>query len=155
MAHELIPDQDNPFLELGRIIEDDFYKRVQKFYNFENMKIDLIKKSNEYLLIGEVKKSSKYELSSKMQLVFYLKKLKELGLETKGELMIPKERKIIKVELTDSLEKEIDNAIEEIKKIIVLDKPPKLQKIRFCKNCAFREFCWSWKREFLFSQMVS
>lgn len=143
MAHELIPDQDNPFLELGRIIEDDFYKRVQKFYNFENMKIDLIKKSNEYLLIGEVKKSSKYELSSKMQLVFYLKKLKELGLETKGELMIPKERKIIKVELTDSLEKEIDNAIEEIKKIIVLDKPPKLQKIRFCKNCAFREFCWS------------
>lgn len=143
MAHELTPDQDNPFLELGRIIEDDFYKRVQKFYNFENMKIDLIKKSNEYLLIGEVKKSSKYELSSKMQLAFYLKKLKELGLETKGELLIPKERKIIKVELTEDLENEIDNAIEEIKKIIVLDKPPKLQKIRFCKKCAYREFCWS------------
>jgi CRISPR-associated exonuclease Cas4 len=143
MSRELNPDQDNSFLEFGRVIEENFYKRANKFYNFKNMKIDLIKKSGKYLLIGEIKKSSKYEKSSILQLAFYLKKLKELGVESKGELLIPKERKVIKVELNEQLEKEIDKAIEEIEKIIILDKPPELQKNRFCKRCAFREFCWS------------
>lgn len=143
MAHEITPDQDNPFLELGRIIEENFYKRAEKFYNFEGMKIDLIKKFDGYLLIGEIKKSSRYEKSIIFQLAFYLKKLKELGIEAKGEVLIPKERKVIKVELNYELEKEIDEAIEKIKEIIFSDKPPQLQKNRFCKNCAFREFCWS------------
>lgn len=93
MAHELIPDQDNSFLELGRIIEENFYKRESKYYQVENMKLDLVRKEKEYLLIGEVKKSSRYEKSMVMQLVFYLKKLKEFGLNVIGEVLIPKERK--------------------------------------------------------------
>lgn len=143
MAHEITPDQDNSFLELGRVIEENFYKRESKFYQLENMKLDLVRKEREYILIGEVKKSSRYEKSMVMQLVFYLKKLKELGLIVKGEVLIPKERKIIRVELNDDYEREIDKSIDEIKNIIQLEKPPKLEKNRFCKKCAYREFCWS------------
>lgn len=145
MAHELIPDQDNSFLELGRIIEENFYKRESKYYQVENMKIDLVRKEKEYLLIGEVKKSSRYEKSMVMQLVFYLKKLKEFGLNVIGEVLIPKERKIIRVELNEDYEKELEKSINDIKSIIQLEKPPKLEKNKFCKNCAYREFCWSWK----------
>lgn len=143
MAHELIPDQDNSFLELGRIIEENFYKRESKYYQIENMKLDLIRKEKEYLLIGEVKKSSRYEKSMVMQLVFYLKKLKEFGLNVIGEVLIPKERKIIRVELNEDYEKELEKSINDIKSIIQLEKPPKLEKNKFCKNCAYREFCWS------------
>lgn len=145
MAHELIPDQDNSFLELGRIIEENFYKRESKYYQIENMKLDLVRKEKEYLLIGEVKKSSRYEKSMVMQLVFYLKKLKEFGLNVIGEVLIPKERKIIRVELNEDYEKELEKSINDIKSIIQLEKPPKLEKNKFCKNCAYREFCWSWK----------
>lgn len=143
MAHELIPDQDNSFLELGRIIEENFYKRESKYYQIENMKLDLVRKEKEYLLIGEVKKSSRYEKSMVMQLVFYLKKLKEFGLNVIGEVLIPKERKIIRVELNEDYEKELEKSINDIKSIIQLEKPPKLEKNKFCKNCAYREFCWS------------
>lgn len=143
MAHELIPDQDNSFLELGRIIEENFYKRESKYYQVENMKLDLVRKEKEYLLIGEVKKSSRYEKSMVMQLVFYLKKLKEFGLNVIGEVLIPKERKIIRVELNEDYEKELEKSINDIKSIIQLEKPPKLEKNKFCKNCAYREFCWS------------
>lgn len=143
MVHELIPDQDNPFLELGRFIEENFYKRESKFFEVDNMKIDLVRREGESVLIGEVKKSSRYEKSMIMQISFYLKRLKENGVYVKGEILIPKERKRINVELTDEIEKELEEAIKDIEKIMFEEIPPKIEKIPFCKNCAFREFCWS------------
>lgn len=143
MAHEITPDQDNPFLEIGRTIEENFYKRENKFYDLGDMKIDLIKKEEENLLICEVKKSSRYEKSMIMQVAFYLLKLKESGVLVKGEILIPKERKKIRVELTKEIENEIIKAIPEMEKIILMNYPPKKEKIKFCTHCAFREFCWS------------
>lgn len=143
MVHELIPDQDNPFLELGRFIEENFYKRESKFFEVDNMKIDIVRREGENVLIGEVKKSSRYERSMIMQISFYLKRLKENGVYVKGEILIPKERKRINVELTEEIEKEIEEAIKNIEKIMLEEIPPKKERIPFCKNCAFREFCWS------------
>ncbi|MGB9750571.1 MAG: CRISPR-associated protein Cas4 [Caldisericia bacterium] len=143
MAHEITPDQDNPFLELGRSIEENFYKRENKFFDLGDMKIDLIKKDEENLLICEVKKSSRYEKSMIMQVAFYLFKLKENGVIVKGEILIPKERKKIKVELKKEIEDEILKASPEIEKIILMDNSPKKEKIKFCTHCAYREFCWA------------
>ncbi len=143
MARELNPDQDNTFLEIGRIIEDNFYKRDSKSLDIANMKIDLIRKNGRNILIGEVKKSSRFEKPSIMQLSFYLLKLKENGVNAKGEILIPKERKRISVELTNELETELKQTINEIEKIIVEDIIPNKEKIRFCTHCAYREFCWA------------
>lgn len=143
MSRELIPDQDNPYLELGRFIEKNFYKREGKFFEIKDMKIDLIRGEKENLLISEIKKSSRYEKSILMQVSFYLKKLKENGVFARGEILIPKERKRIRVELTPNIEKELDEAFENIEKTILKETPPKIEKIPFCKNCAYREFCWS------------
>jgi len=78
-----------------------------------------------------------------MQLAFYLRELKKQGIFAKGELLIPKEKKRFKVELTDEIEKELEKAISEIKKIISIEKPPHPEKNQFCRNCAYYEFCWS------------
>lgn len=143
MAHELTPDQDNAFLEIGRIIEESFYKRESKGFDVRNMKIDLVRKEGETTLIGEVKKSSSYEKPAIMQLSFYLMKLKESGVNAKGEILIPKERKKIPVQLTNEIDDELKGAFEEIENIIALEKPPDKERIKFCTHCAFREFCWS------------
>lgn len=143
MGHEIIPDQDDPFLSIGRYIEENFYKRERKFYDLDNMKIDLVKKDKESILICEVKKSSKYEKSIIMQLSFYLLRLKESGINTKGEILIPKERKKIPVFLTDEIENELKIAIKEVENIIDQDSPPNKERIKFCTHCAYREFCWS------------
>lgn len=142
MSRELTPEQDNPFIEIGRIIHEESYQREKKEIEIGNMKFDLLKKGDEQIVIAEIKKSSKFEVSAKMQLVFYLYRLKEMGINAKGELLIPKEKKRIPVELNENLEKEIKKAIYEIKSIISQDNPPEVKKIKFCHKCAYREFCW-------------
>jgi CRISPR-associated exonuclease Cas4 len=143
MAYELVPDQDNTFLEVGRFVEESSYDRERKGYLIGDIKIDLLKKDNETLVIGEIKKSSRSEKSGIMQLSYYLMVLEELGIKAKGEVFIPKERKRIPVELNDERRKEINEAINNIEAIIQNPIPPPPKRIKYCTNCAYREFCWS------------
>lgn len=142
MAHEINPEQDNPLIEIGKLIHDESYSREKKGFETPGMKIDLIKKEHEQIVVGEVKKSSKFLNSAMMQLAFYLYRLKELGIPSKGELLIPREKKRITVELSSELEVELKNAFSNIEKIVKDEKPPPPQRIRFCANCAYKDFCW-------------
>jgi CRISPR-associated exonuclease Cas4 len=143
MAREIHPDQEDPFIEIGRILSEESYKREKKNIYLEGMIIDVMKVKDGEVIIGEVKKSSRFEKAAKMQLSFYLLKLKKIGIEAKGELLFPREKKKVEVILTDEIENELKIAEGKIKSIINLDKPPEAKKIKFCKNCAYEEFCFS------------
>ena len=117
MARQIVPEQENPHIELGRFISDTTYKRDKKQIHLEGITLDLAKLDDEKLVIGEVKKSSKFRDSAKMQLCFYLYVLRDYGIEAEGELLFPKEKKREKVILTDEVVKELESAIEEIKRI--------------------------------------
>ncbi len=143
MAHELNPDENHPFLEMGRIIQDDSYRREKKEITYGNMKIDLLKSGEGKVVIGEIKKSSRFEKSAIMQLAFYLYILKKEGIEAKGELLIPKEKKRIAVELDDKKERELKRAFFEIDELLNRERPPEPKRIKYCTHCAYREFCWA------------
>lgn len=143
MAHKIVPDQDNKYIEIGRLIDENSYGRDKKKIHFDNMEIDVIRKEDNQLVIGEIKKTSKALSSAKLQLGFYLYQLKLQGIYAKGVLLIPKEKKKFPVDLDIELEQEVINARNSILKIIQLEAPPKLEKIKFCKKCAYEEFCWS------------
>lgn len=143
MSHEINPAQDNPLMELGRILHEFSYKRNKKEISLGGMKIDLVRKEDGNIVICEVKKSSRFELPARMQLCYYLYQLKKMGIEARGELLIPKEKKRITVELNEEMEKKIEKTVEEIDKIMKMDKPPLPQRIRFCGRCAYGEFCWA------------
>jgi CRISPR-associated exonuclease Cas4 len=143
MARQLTPDEDDPNVDLGRFIGENTYKRDKKEISFGHIKMDVIRQEKGRLVVGEVKKSSKFEKSAKMQLAFYLFELKEKGVESVGELLFPKEKKKIRVELSEELIEEIEKAKKEILLIIHQDMPDPPKKIPFCRNCAYREFCWS------------
>lgn len=143
MAHEIDASQDNVFLELGRLVSEESYSREKKEIDIGNMKIDLLKRDGKKLVIGEVKKSSRFLKSATMQLAFYLYRLKEQGVEAEGELLIPKEKKRIPVALGEETEEELEEAISEISQIISDEEPPEPAKINFCRKCAYQEFCWA------------
>lgn len=152
MAQEIHAFQEDPFLEIGRIIHEKSYKREKKEVEIEGMKFDLIKSDRGFglrdsgvknVLIAEVKKSSRFLKASIMQLCFYLFNLEKMGINAEGELRIPKEKKKIKVRLDDEKREELKKAFEEIKDILQREKPPSAERIKFCKNCAYREFCWT------------
>ena len=142
IAREFGPEPDNIYVEIGRLIAGESYKRERKEIVFENVKIDLVKKENKDIIVGEVKKSSKGQRSAIMQLAFYLYGLKKRGINAKGELMVPKERKRIPVELTPDIEDELRQAFRQIKYIITQNNPPEPVKNKYCSSCAYREFCW-------------
>ncbi len=144
MLRQVNPDEDDPNLYLGRFIHEMSYARDKnKEISLGNIRLDIVRQDKEGLVIGEVKKSSKYAKSARMQLGFYLLELKERGIEAKGELFFPKERKKEEVALTEDMEKELLETMEKIRGIALLERPPQPQKIHFCRNCAYKEFCWA------------
>lgn len=130
IGHGIEPEQSNDFIELGRHIHEIFYQREKKEILLDNtIKIDLFR--------GFLK-------SATMQLAFYLYYLKkEKGVELTGELLIPEERRKLEVRLTEEVEEELKRAIEEIEEILKMEKPPKAEKIPYCKYCAYKELCWA------------
>ena len=139
-AHRINMNYDNEDISIGKLIHEKSYKRENKEVNFDNMAFDFVKKK-EGISIFEIKKSSKLTEPAKYQLIYYLYNMKKSGIDAKGYLVYPEERKREKFELDEELEKEMDNIIEEIKKTISLKKPPKAIKKPYCKRCSFYELC--------------
>lgn len=143
MSRQINAFQDNDFFEIGRLIHDESYRREKKEIQFENTKFDLVKDKGGELVVAEIKKSSRFEKATTMQLAFYLWKLGKKGIKANGEIRVPKEKIRKQVSLTDELKNELEESIEQIKAIIDMPKPYPPEKIKFCKNCSYNEFCWS------------
>lgn len=111
MARKLEPDEENDNVVIGRFLHENRYPRDKHEVVVGHIKIDLVQASRGEVLIAEIKKSSRFLESARLQLKYYLFVLKELGVEVKGVLLVPEERTKEFV----SLEKD---DMEKIKKII-------------------------------------
>ena len=143
MSKNILPDQMDENIDLGKFIHENSYQRKEKEVLFGNVKFDVVFENEDKLVIGETKKTSKYENASKYQLAYYLFVLKDSGINAEGVLLYPEEKKRTKVILTKELEDELKDIIKEIEEIQEKDIPPELKKINFCKNCGYREYCYS------------
>lgn len=143
MAHQIIPDQDHSYLEIGRLIDEKSYDWARKKVHLENVVLDLVRSEEGDLVVGEIKKSSRGLESARLQLAFYLYKLRKYGINAKGRLRFPEERRRIDIELDDKMIKEVEDTVNEIVNIITKPYPPSFKKIGFCKHCAYKEFCMS------------
>lgn len=94
-------------------------------------------------MIGETKKSSKFSEASRWQLLYYLKTLRIAGINAKGLLLYPQERKRISVELDKENEARLNEMVKDIEEICLKNTPPKVKKIGYCKNCGYREYCYA------------
>lgn len=125
---------------LGRLVHETSYLRDRKEIFVDRLlKIDLFRRE----LVAEVKKTSRHKEAARYQLAYYLYYLKkEKGLELKGVLLFPKERRAEEVKLTPSLEFEIEALLQEMLQVLDRPSPPKAEKIKYCRSCSFREICW-------------
>ena len=139
--HNVGPDRDNPYLDIGRLVHETAYQRSRKeIFVDQLLKIDLFRRE----LVAEVKKSSRHIEAARLQLAYYLYYLKhEKGLTFEGILLFPKERKTEKVELTDELEHRIEEILGRMTPMLLRDEPPPARRIKYCRTCSFFEFCWS------------
>jgi CRISPR-associated exonuclease Cas4 len=143
LSHAIAPDQDNIYMDIGRFLHKTTYERDRKETDFHGMKFDILKNKDGNLVIGEIKKSSRYMESARMQLLLYLSELEKEGIQAEGLLLVPTEKK----RETVILDAEAKEKLIEIKKgilnIVNLEKPPPPVKCQYCKKCAYSEMCWA------------
>lgn len=143
MSHQLTPDEEEDNVVIGRFLHENTYQRDKHEISVGNVKIDLVQVSKDQVLIAEIKKSSRSLDSARLQLKYYLYVLKQYGVEVQGMLLIPEERKRELVSLTSSDVEEIEGVISQIEEIVNLPLPPVPAKTRWCRPCAYAEFCWA------------
>jgi CRISPR-associated exonuclease Cas4 len=143
LAHGIEADQQNEDMQMGNVIHESSYNREYKEIEFGHSKFDVVSKKEGKLVIGEMKKSSRFIESSKMQLLFYLKELHDNDISAEGVLMFPDEKKRETVILDNESIARIEYVINDIIKIVNQKNPPIAEKIKYCKKCAYSEFCWA------------
>jgi CRISPR-associated exonuclease Cas4 len=141
MSRNITPDSEDQSLQVGRAIHQTTYSYSKKEIEMNGIKIDLIKETEH--LVCEIKTSSRYIEPAKLQLLYYLYRLKLEGYNFEGKILVPKEKKNIFVRLDEQEELRLRDALFKIKRITRLDTPPEAKFIPFCRKCAYRYFCWS------------
>lgn len=142
-GNRLNMEDNSEQVKIGKAIHEE---RAENKNNTEiaidNIRLDKLTK--EYLT--EVKKSDADAEAAKWQLLYYLKVLKTKGVIKKGKLEFAeknkKDKKIIIIELTDEVEKELDKYIDEIEQLLNQDRIPECINKSTCKKCAYYEYCY-------------
>ena len=142
-GNRLNMEDNSEQVKIGKAIHEE---RAENKNNTEiaidNIRLDKLTK--EYLT--EVKKSDADAEAAKWQLLYYLKVLKTKGVIRKGKLEFAeknkKDKKIIIIELTDEVEKELDKYIDEIEQLLNQDRIPECINKSTCKKCAYYDICF-------------
>lgn len=131
-------------VHIGRVLHE--LKRADgktdREVTVDNVKIDRITK--EYII--ETKKSDADLTAATWQLLYYLKKLKDKGVERKGRLEVEEknkqDRKVHMVELTAEKEQQLEALEGQIEEFLLIDRAPAVETGPKCKKCAYYEYCF-------------
>ncbi|CCJ34803.1 CRISPR-associated protein Cas4 [Caloramator australicus] len=125
----------------GKLLHESSYPRIEtrEIMVDDILKIDIVE--DEY--VREVKITSKMPLADRMQLLYYLYYLKNMGIEKVGVINYVKEKRREFIKLDVEAEREIKRVLKDIKDILELERPPKLEKLPYCKKCSYYELCYS------------
>lgn len=134
-------EHSSDLVNMGKIIDETSYSREKKNILIdETINIDFLK---DWKVIHEVKKSRKIEEASKWQIKYYMWVLKHKGVAIeKGILDYPLLRKRENVFLEEEDEKQIEEILEDIQRIVNLKLPPDKVNKAVCKKCAYYELCY-------------
>lgn len=129
-------------VKIGKVIHDIKNEQGKDTeISIDNVKIDKI--TSQYLT--EVKKSDADVDAAKWQLLFYLKVLKDKGVNRKGKLEFiekDKTKNTIYVELNDENLLELIQIVEDVEKLLKNEKIPDVEKLPKCRKCAYYEYCF-------------
>ncbi len=132
-------------VRIGKIISEYTYERkkheIHLFGEEGELVIDFIDKKRK--IVHEVKKSNKMEELHIWQLKYYLYELEQSGIYGfTGEIDYPKQKRLIKVELSEEDRVKIRDSIKEIEKILSSKIAPLPINKPYCKKCSYYEFCY-------------
>ncbi len=142
-ANRINLEDNSEDVRIGKVLHQISEEKSKKAeIKIDNIRIDKITK--DYLV--EIKKSDSDPEAVKWQVLLYLYKLKQIGVEKKGKIeYIEKNRqdkKVHIVELDDTSESELMKVLSKIEALVEQPRPPKAIYENKCKKCAYYEYCF-------------
>ena len=135
-------EDNSEVVKIGKVIHEERAEKPGTEIAIDNIKLDKLTKD----YVTEVKKSDADPEAAKWQLLFYLKILKEKGIERKGKLEFVEKnklnKKIVIVELTKETEEQLEQYIKNIEELLSGDDIPPVEVKKGCKKCAYYEYCY-------------
>lgn len=135
-------EDNSELVKIGKAIHEEKAEVSNAEIALENICLD--KLTDEY--VTEVKKSDADVEAAKWQLLFYLNVLKKKGVQRKGKIEFVEKNKsnskIIYVDLTENLERELNEYIGEIEQLLLEENTPGIINKPQCKKCAYYEYCY-------------
>ncbi|MBN1214244.1 MAG: CRISPR-associated protein Cas4 [Candidatus Lokiarchaeota archaeon] len=134
-------------VRIGRVLHElKNEEKENREISIDNIKIDRI--TEDYLI--EIKKSDADIEATKWQVLLYLKKLKDKGIDKRGKIEFieknKQDKKIHYIELTVEYENELIALSNKINNLLATECPPPLiQQIKIslkCKKCAYYNYCY-------------
>lgn len=130
-------------VKIGKAIHEEKSEQSNNTeIEIDNIKIDKLTK--DYLI--EVKKSDADVEAAKWQLAYYLKVLRDKGIERKGKLEFVEKNKtpskVIYIEINDEILKELDSYLTAIESLLKQEEVPAILNKPQCKKCAYYEYCY-------------
>lgn len=129
----------NFYSELTRIGKLKHLEEGSEEIVLDNIKVDKIQDDK----VIEFKKTSSNLEGNKMQLLFYMWKLKQKGIQKKGLLKDLTYKKEYEVELNEENENKLKEVFKNIQRTIEGEMPERLPKKKLCRGCSFFDYCWS------------
>ena len=141
-SHSINMEKQSELVRIGKLIHEDSYSREKKEISINGiMKIDFANLNEG--IIHEVKKSNRVKDAHKMQLLYILYYLKQIGADgLKGEIDYPRLKKKTRVILDEENQSCLEKIMEKAENIISQNKPPKAEYKRICKKCSYYELCF-------------
>ena len=136
-------EHTSDLVAMGKLLHEESYPReTQKERSIDDLiRIDFIDKNG---ILHDIKSGKAMEKAHEMQILYYLYLLKQKGvLNRKGVINYPRQRRTVDVELTPQKEREVEEAIREVKRVSNLPTPPNVEFMKICKSCSYMELCWS------------
>lgn len=139
-SRRITADRSNRNISAGVRVSEETYTNEKKELLIDgSVAIDLLEDGR----VVEVKRSSKYEKASRLQLEFYLWYLEEeKGVKTTGVLRYPVERSRETIVLDRAARERVEEAIDGIKDVVGQENPPVAEEKEACSGCAFYDLCW-------------
>ena len=141
-ANKINLEDNSEDVRIGKVLHQiNEEKNKTAEISIDNIKIDKI--TRDYLV--EIKKSDSDPQAVKWQVLLYLYKLKQKGVEKKGKIeYIEKkgDKKVEFIDLNEINEKELLEVLNKIEDLINQKIPPKAKFENKCKKCAYFEYCF-------------
>uniref|UniRef100_UPI0040472090 CRISPR-associated protein Cas4 n=1 Tax=Aliarcobacter sp. TaxID=2321116 RepID=UPI0040472090 len=141
-ANKINLEDNSEDVRIGKVLHQiNEEKNKTAEISIDNIKIDKI--TRDYLV--EIKKSDSDPQAVKWQVLLYLYKLKQKGVEKKGKIEYIEKRgdkKVEFIDLNEDNEKELLEVLNKIEDLINQKIPPKTKFENKCKKCAYFEYCF-------------